>query len=289
VAATTAGSWFRPTGPTGPTGPRPRTPPRATRLPALAWVAGLPAALGVGVVRAAWHSVVTGGGAPAVLFVLLATAFGGAAQVAAYRRLRRLASRAARPPAYPGAVAAGALLAGDAGLVALNTVLTSAATGVPAFGAFSSLLLSLPYPMAFAGLVFPTRRAAALAVLAAALLGALAWPVRAAQERIAAHAWFAGHPGVDRRTLRAVRWPGGEQAPYGVVGAGVRATVFFPDSAVGADDDAVIAIAPGSAAPCRSITVVTENDEDPDLAPVIRSTAPLSCAPAGPDAWTLVL
>jgi hypothetical protein len=205
--------------------------------------------------------VVAGGGAPAAFFVLLATVFGGAAQLAAYRRLRTVAERAARPPAYPGAVAVGTLLAGGAGLVALNSVLTSAAaaTGVAAF-----------------------------AVLAAALLGTLAWPVRAAQERIAAHAWFAEHPGVDRRALRAVRWRGGEQAPYAVVGAGVRATVFFQGSAVGAEDDAVIVIVPRSTAPCRSITVVAENKEDPDLDPVVRSAAPLSCAPVGPGAWTLL-
>jgi hypothetical protein len=234
--------------------------------------------------------VVAGGGAPAAFFVLLATVFGGAAQLAAYRRLRTVAERAARPPAYPGAVAVGTLLAGGAGLVALNSVLTSAAaaTGVPAFGALSLLLLSLPYPLAFTGFVFRTRRAAAFAVLAAALLGTLAWPVRAAQERIAAHAWFAEHPGVDRRALRAVRWRGGEQAPYAVVGAGVRATVFFQGSAVGAEDDAVIVIVPRSTAPCRSITVVAENKEDPDLDPVVRSAAPLSCAPVGPGAWTLL-
>jgi hypothetical protein len=114
-----------------------------------------------------------------------------------------------------------------------------------------------------------------------------AFAVRSGQEHLAAQAWLAEHPGLDRRLLRAVDWPGREQDPFQVGRYGVRSTVFFQDSNIDGVDDAVITVAPPTTAPCAALTVIADGLETPgpnDAAVVVPLT---QCTRVGATAWTL--
>jgi hypothetical protein len=249
----------------------------------LAWCAGFPSALGIGIVRSTASTLVPGGGAIAGLMFLAVVGVGCALQVLAFFCMQRLVGRGR-------GAAVGVLALGGAGVVALNLVLVSG-NFVPPFGPVSTVLLCLPYPLAFALLEVRGREAILGTGAVALVLAGCAASVHAGQEQLAARVWESRHPGLDHTLLRAVDWPGGEQDPFTTGPYGVRTTVFFPDTTIDGNDDAVVTVAAATADPCGPAAVIATGDNTPDgqddrIGTVV--TVPVTrCTPDGGDAWTL--
>lgn len=250
----------------------------------LASCGGGTGALGTGIVRASVHGAEYLDGGLSALGLLVGLGLGtlllGVAFFVAGTAAGLLRGSAERPPR----VAVETLVLGGTAMIALNSVLTSSAS-LPPFGAVSSVLLCLPYPMAFAFLVAPRRRRATATL--AILLGVVAFAVRSGQEHLAAQSWLADHPALDRGLLRAVDWPGGEQDPFEVGPYGVRSAVFFPDSSIDGVDDAIVTVAPTTATPCAGLAAVPSDDFGTS-GPYGVTVVPLTqCTRVGADAWTL--
>ncbi|WP_035796153.1 hypothetical protein [Kitasatospora mediocidica] len=138
--------------------------------------------LGIGVVRGAASSVVQGGGGIAGLVFLIALGVGCALQGAAFASMWALVRRRRAAGKGSGLAALRVLVLGGAGVVALNLVLVSGPYLLP-FGPVSTVLLCLPYPLAFALLEVRGRAVAAGIGAAVLLLAAGTVPLHALQER----------------------------------------------------------------------------------------------------------
>ncbi|WP_432940985.1 hypothetical protein [Streptomyces sp. CA-106131] len=236
---------------------------RLAGLLLLAWCAGFPSALGIGIVRGTASTIIVSGGGIAGLIFLIAVGLGCALQVLAFFSMRALVRRSRGAREGSGWAAVGVLAPGGIGVVALNLVLVSGPF-LPPFGPVSTVLLCLPYPLAFALLEVRDRAVAVGAGAVALLLAGGVIPVHALQEHLAARAWLSLRPGLDRTLLEAVDWPGGEQAPFTTGPYGVRATVFFPDTNIDGIDEGVVTVAPATSNPCAPAAAIATDDNTPE-------------------------
>ncbi|MFD0329389.1 hypothetical protein ACFQZC_17450 [Streptacidiphilus monticola] len=141
------------------------------------------------------------------------------------------------------------------------------------------MLFCLPYPLAFELVVVRSRTRWAAAATVAVVLALAVGPIRSAQERLAVQQWYAAHPGLDRRLLQGVDWPGGEPDALEFGPFGARVTVFFQDSNIDGVSDAVVTVAPPDADPCGSIGI-TDGEGT-------RQSAPERCDRVAPGVWAV--
>ncbi|GAA2260217.1 hypothetical protein GCM10010430_50350 [Kitasatospora cystarginea] len=263
---------------------------RLTGLLLLAWCAGFLSALGIGIVRGAVSTTIVSGGGIAGLVFLIAVGLGCVLEVLAFASMRAVVRRSRGARDGSGRAAVAVLAAGGIGMAVLSLILVSGPF-LPPFGPVSTVLLCLPYPLAFALLEVRDLGVALGAGAAALLLAGCVIPVHAMQEHLAARAWLNLHPGQDRALLQAVDWPGGEQDPFTTGSYGVRTTVFFPDTNIDGNDDGVVTVAPATNNPCGPAAAIATDDNTPEndrgrIGTVV--TLPVTrCTPDGKDAWTL--
>ncbi|QFZ72297.1 hypothetical protein GFH48_02605 [Streptomyces fagopyri] len=256
-----------------------------------AWLAGLASATGIGLVRAVITNLVPGGGGLAGLVVLIVLGLCSACQVVASALLCRSVQqvRPARPRPLRTAVAI--LILGSAAMLTLNQVLCSGPRFVLPFGPLSLLLLCLPYPLAFALLAAPDLRTGVAVTAAGIAIAGTVFPLRTAQEHLAADAWRGHHSATDPRLLQAVDWPGGRQGTFTAGSYGVRLDVYFPNTNIDGFSEAVVTVSRSGTDPCGGVGVIAayetvpSQDEFPD-GQIITLPAK-KCTPAGPNRWTL--
>ncbi|MFE4546638.1 hypothetical protein [Streptomyces sp. NPDC056785] len=263
----------------------------SARLLAWVWLAGLVSAAGIGAVRAVFGNLDPGGGGPAGIAALIALGFGSCCQPAAAALLRRSVRRARPADARPLRTAVVVLALAGAAMIALNTVLCSGPGLLPPFGALSLLLLCLPYPLVFVVIVTRSRRVGLVVAVVVVATAGIVSPLRAAQEHLTADAWRDHHPGIDPLLLQTVDWPGGRQGTFVAGGDGVRADVYFADTASDGFAEGVVTVSGSGTDPCGGIGVVANYQSVPEddlMADGRIITLPVAgCAPAGPHRWTL--
>ncbi|WP_037608447.1 hypothetical protein [Streptacidiphilus rugosus] len=264
------------------------THPLWVTLPGV-WCGGFLSAFGIGAVRAEMQAYAySGGGGTAAFGALFVLAVAGGCQVFALLAVTACAKDLAEPPSRPVGAAFVTLLLGGVGMLGLNSVLTAGAS-FPGFGALSVLLLCLPYPIVFTLLHSIGRRAALTAVGATVLLVLCVVPVRAGQEWLAGTLWRGQHPGVDRRLLQTVDWPGGHQESFDLGRHMLRTDVFFADSTIDGFADGLVTVAPAATQPCGPLAVISDGDMDgsaDDTGSIV--TIPVTqCRQTGPGSWEL--